>query len=138
MKEITAYLNFDGNCRQAMTFYAKCLGTELELMSFSQAPMDVPKGAEDRIMHARLTKNGSPVLMASDTPPGMPLHAGNNFYVSVNCESMQEIERLFAALGEKGKFTMPLQNMFWGAHFGMLTDQFGINWMFNYELPKQA
>jgi PhnB protein len=138
MKEIVTYLNFDGKTRAAMTFYAKSLGTELELMPFSHGQCDVPKGAEDRIMHARLIKNGVPVLMASDTPPGMPLHEGNNFSVSVNCESMQEIERLFAALGEKGNVTMPLQNMFWGAHFGMLTDQFGINWMFNYELPKQA
>ena len=135
MKEITTYLMFDGNCREAMTFYEKCLGADLQIMPFSEAPGDFPPAAKDRVMHASLTR-GQANLMASDTMPGMPLQQGNNFSVSINCESLQEIERLFTAFGENGKVTMPLQDTFWGARFGMLTDQFGINWMFNFELPK--
>ena len=140
MKGIHVYLNFDGNCREAMKFYEKCLGGELFIMPFSEGPKqfgfsDFPKEAHDRIMHASLTK-GSVILMASDTMPGMPFQQGNNFAVSINCESLQEIQRLFGALGEKGKVTMPLQDAFWGSHFGMLTDQFGINWMFSFEKPK--
>jgi len=87
-------------------------------------------------MHARLAK-GSAVLMASDTMPGMPFHQGNNFSVTMACESADEINRLFKAFGENGKVTMALHDAFWGARFGMLTDKFGINWMFNYELPKK-
>jgi PhnB protein len=136
MKEIITYLNFDGNCRDAMKFYERCLGGELQLAPFSEVPGDFPKEAKDRIMHARLTK-GSAALMASDTMPGMPFKQGNNFSISIHCESLQELERLFTALGERGKVTMPLQDTFWGARFGMLTDQFGINWMFNFEQPKQ-
>jgi PhnB protein len=136
MKEINAYLNFDGNCREAMTFYAKCLGAELEMLPFSEVPGDLPKQAKDRIMHARLTK-GSAVVMASDTMPGMPFQQGNNFSVSINCENLQEIDQLFAALSEKAKVTMPLQETFWAARFGMLTDQFGINWMLNFEKPTE-
>ena len=49
-----------------------------------------------------------------------------------------EVDQLFAALGEKGTPVMPAQDMFWGAYFGMLTDQFGINWMFNFETPKSS
>lgn len=143
MKEIATYLTFDGNCRQAMTFYEKCLGADLHLMTFAEMPSDLPgeakgakdkKDAKDRIMHAKLTK-GAAVLMASDTMPGMPFQQGNNFSVSINCESLQEIEKLFTALSEKGKVTMPLQDTFWGAHFGMLMDQFGIHWMFNFDKP---
>ena len=140
MKEMTPYLNFNGNCREAMTFYAECLGAELQIMPFSQAPKDqfnFPEEAKDKVMHARLTK-GSAVLMASDCPPGMPLQQGNNFSVSVNCDSSEEVDRLFAALGKNGNAMMPAQDTFWGAHFGMLTDQFGINWMFNFDKPKQA
>lgn len=139
MKELNTYLTFDGNCREAMTFYEKCFGAELQVMSFADAPpgqVECAKEAKDRVMHARLTK-GPAVLMASDTMPGMPFQQGNNFSITINCESAQEIERLFAAFGEKGKVKMPLQDTFWGAHFGMLTDQFGINWMFNFEKPKQ-
>lgn len=137
MKEVVTYLNFDGNCREAMSFYGKCLGAELQLMPFSEAPGGCPGGAKDRIMHARLT-NGSVILMASDTQPGMPFQQGNNFSVSVQCGSLQEIESLFTAISEKGKVTMPLQDTFWGARFGMVLDQFGIQWMFNFVHPKQA
>jgi PhnB protein len=136
MKALVTYLNFDGNCAEAMKFYAQCLQAELSIMPFSEAPGDFPKDAKDRVMHARLTKAGSPILMASDTMPGRPYKPGANFSISVDCESLQETETLFAALAEKGKVTMPLQDTFWGARFGMLTDQFGINWMFNFELPK--
>jgi PhnB protein len=137
MKELTTYLKFDGNCRQAMKFYERCLGGELHMMPFSEVPGDHPKEAKDRIMHARLAK-GSISLMASDTMPGPPLTLGNNVDLCVDCESLQEIEKLFAALGENGKVTMTLQDTFWGARFGMLTDQFGIHWMFNFEKPKTA
>lgn len=136
MKDINAYLIFDGNCREAMTFYEKCLGGDLQLMPFSQMPGDIPKEAKDRIMHSRLTQ-GAAVLMASDTMPGHPFQQGNNFWISLLCESVQEIEKVFNAIGEKGKVSMPLQQTFWAARFGMLTDQFGVNWMFNLEQPPK-
>ncbi len=135
MKAVTTYLTFDGNCREAMTFYGNCLGADLHAMPFSDMPGNVPAQAKDRIMHARLIK-GTTLLMASDSMPGMPFQQGNNFSVSVECESLEEIERLFAAIGENGAIKMPLQDVFWGARFGMLTDRFGINWMFNFEKPK--
>lgn len=135
MKEFNAYLNFDGNCRQAMEFYEKCLGAELQIMPFSQGPMEVPKGAEDKVLHARLAK-GTQAIMASDCLPGMPLQQGNNFSISINCDSRAEVDKLLSSLGEKGKLGMDAQGTFWGTYFAMATDQFGINWMFNYEVPK--
>lgn len=140
MKSVITNLNFDGNCREAMEFYAKCLGAELELMPFSSMPGEASQKvdwAADRIMHARLSKGGV-LVMASDTIPGAPFVQGNNFYVCINCESREEIEKLFGALSEKGNVSMPLQDTFWGAHFGMLTDRFGIGWMLNFPLPAQA
>ena len=136
MKEIAAYLNFNGNCREAMTFYAKCLGTELQLIPFSDMPGDHPPGTKDRIMHARLSKGPASVLMASDTMAGMPVQQGNNLSIAIQCESLAEIDVFFDALGENGTVTMPLADAPWGARFGMLTDQFGVHWMFNCELPK--
>ena len=138
MKAPVTYLNFDGNTRDAMKFYARCLGGELSIMPFSEAPGDFPKDAKDKVMHARITKNGSTILMASDALAGhgAPFRQGNNFSISLDCESLDEIERLFTAFGENGKATMPLQDTFWGARFGMITDQFGTNWMFNFEMPK--
>jgi PhnB protein len=134
MRATTAYLTFNGNCRQAMEFYAKCLGAELHMMRFADAPFDSPKEAKDKIIHARLAK-GATVVMASDAMPGMPFQQGNNFSLAIDCESAEEVDKLFAALGEKGKVTMPAQETFWAARFGMVTDQFGINWMFNLDKP---
>ncbi len=143
MKEITAYLMFDGQCREAMTFYAHCMGAELQMQDYSQAPGGAPtevRSAKERIMHSKLTKNGA-MLMASDTMPGAEHKAGDNFMgenfsVAIGCDSEEEIDRLFQALGEGGTVTMPLQDMFWGARFGMLKDRFGINWMLNYDKPR--
>jgi len=136
MKALVTYLNFDGNAREAMTFYAKCLGGDLTLSPFSEMPGNHPPEAKDRIMHARISNGSDAVLMASDTMPGMPFHLGNNFSVSIPCESAQEIDQLFAALSEGGKVSMPLADQFWGARFGMLTDRFGIHWMLNFDHPK--
>lgn len=134
MQTIDGYLFFDGNCRQAMEFYAKCLGAELHAMKYSDAP-NSPQGDGDKIMHAAITK-GTTNLMASDWAAPVPFERGNNFSLCVNCDSREEIERLFSAFGENGQVTMPLADTFWGAHFGMLTDQFGVNWMFNFQLPQ--
>lgn len=140
MKAIITYLTFDGSCKAAMEFYARCLGGELMSSPFSAGPGDQAKieKVKDRLMHARITANGRPVLMASDIMPGMPFYPGNNFSVSVGCESLEEVKKLFAALSENGTVTMPLQDQFWGSHFGMLRDQFGIQWMLDYEYPKQG
>jgi len=68
----------------------------------------------------------------------VPFKQGNNFLINLDCETVQEIDRLFAAFGDQGKVTMPLQETFWAARFGMLTDRFGVNWMFNLDKPAQG
>ena len=136
MKNVTAYLHFDGNCRQAMQFYQKCLGTEIQMSLYPDAKGQLSNDPGAKIMHSQLLQNGQPVLMASDMPPGSSVRSGNNFSVSVECDSVEEIERLFRAVGEKGQVRVPLANMPWGARLGMLTDQFGIQWLFNCNLPR--
>ena len=138
MKEATPYLIFDGHCREAVTFYQQCLDAQLYMMPYSDMPGGAPPGVTDRIIHARLMKKGVPLLMASDSTPDKPVQQGNHVFISLNCESAQEVERLFTALGERGNAIMPVQETFWAVRFGMLTDRFGINWMFNFEKPKQA
>jgi len=140
MNATVAFLHFDGNCREAMEFYRKCFEAELFLLPFSEVPGDLlteSQKAQNRIMHSTLTK-ASTLLMAADTMPGAPLRRGDDFSVLVQCGGLPEQEKLFAALGEGGKVTMPLQATFWGARFGMLTDRFGIRWMLNFSLPKQG
>jgi PhnB protein len=108
-----------------MQFYANSLGAELQLMKFSEGPSPVPPESKDRIMHACLTK-GPAVLMASDNMPGMEYHQGDNYFVNLNCDSVEEIEKYFSATGEKGTIIMPLQETFWAKRFAMLRDRFGV------------
>ncbi|RXH54981.1 VOC family protein [Granulicella sibirica] len=137
MQWINGYLTFDGNCREAMEFYKKSLEAELEIMPVmdEQGKPKLTEDGKERIMHAKLSGGGG-LLMASDAMGGMPVQVGNNFSLAIQNESVEEQDKFFAALGEGGKVTMPLQDTFWGARFGMLTDQFGINWMFNLDKPK--
>ncbi len=96
MKGAITYLNFDGSCREAMTFYGKCFQADPNFTPFSAGPPDLPavvKTAPDRILHAELT-SGPVVLMASDVLPGMPFQRGNNFSICIDFETQPEMERL--------------------------------------------
>ena len=137
MKAFHTYLNFDGNTREAMTFYQQCLDADLAIQIYADAKIDAPPGGENRTIHARLQK-GSAILMASDIMPGMEFTQGNNFFVSIDCESIAETDRLFSAFKGGGKVLVEPQDMFWGAYFGMLTDKFGVSWMFNCERTKKG
>ena len=137
MADTTPYLFFDGDCRQAMEFYKSCFGGELNVMGYGDAPPQegCPPADKDRVMHAALF-GGQFRLMASDVS-GTPLKKGDNVHVSVNCASLDEIQRLFGAVGKGGKVDVALHDAFWGSKFGMLTDRFGVHWMFSFATSKQ-
>lgn len=137
MKAVQPYLNFNGDAEAAFNFYVEAIGGEiLFIQRFSDAPQDQDMGADkNKILHLSATINGT-TLMASDCPPGVSVSLGNNISLSLNMESAEELDIKFAKLAEGGKITMPVQDTFWGARFGMLVDKFGINWMFNYDYPK--
>jgi PhnB protein len=150
MKAFQPYLNFQGNTREAMTFYQKCIDGELFIQTAGEMQMppdqvDAMKkeGASmqrpdpDFVVHARLTK-GTAIIMASDAMAGAPFNVGNNVWVNIDCDSIPEIEKFFAAFSEGGHVLMPLADQFWNARFGMLTDKFGINWMFNCDLAPKS
>ncbi|MDL5032063.1 VOC family protein [Pelomonas sp. APW6] len=133
-----AYLSFDGCCDAALDFYAACLGGRKTMRStYAEAPaspdMPAPPDAwKDRIMHARLEACGL-TLMGSDMPPGMPFEGYKGFTLTVPARDKAEGERLFRALSDGGKVTMPYGATFWSPGFGMLVDRFGVPWMVNTE-----
>ena len=136
MKSVTPYLNFNGDCRDAMTFYKNCLGAELQLTPFMDDKGQPLSDPSARIMHSRILVGGQPILQASDTQPGDDVTIGNNVQVCIDCETVDEIDRLFAAFAKGSQIRLPLDTMFWGARFGMLTDPYGVLWMFNCYLNK--
>jgi PhnB protein len=92
---------------------------------------------KDHVLHSTLKNgNGSEILMAADLWAGTPHQPGNNFTVTIQSDNPGEGERLFTALSDGGKVTMPFQETFWAARFGALTDRFGIQWTVNCAVPK--
>lgn len=132
MKEFTPYLNFDGNTKEVMTYYHGIIGGDLRVMTFGDVDPNASAEMKDRVMHARIT-NGSTVLMASDSQPQMRVFVGNNFWLNLTCESDAEVQKLYDALSAGGKGIMPPADQFWGAHFAMCADKYGMSWMLNHE-----
>ncbi|MFL5809928.1 MAG: VOC family protein, partial [Flavisolibacter sp.] len=93
MAQINAYLNFNGNCREAMSFYKDCLGGELMLQTVGDTPKEVqcPTAMKHQIMHSSLTK-GQMLLMGSDMVGAEGFIKGNTMALSINCSSEDEIE----------------------------------------------
>jgi PhnB protein len=134
--QVSPYLWFNGNCEEAFKFYEKCFGGKIEAMlphAGSPAEKAVPAQWGSKIMHAMMRLDGQ-MLMASDVPPSS-YQQPNGFHVSVQVEKPEEAERIFAALAEDGKVSMPLAETFWAFRFGMLVDRFSIPWMINCSKP---
>jgi PhnB protein len=134
MTQINAYITFNGNCRKAMEFYKECLGGELILQTVGGSPIEAqcPAAMKDHILHASLAKDGL-LLMASEMIGPGGYRAGNNIALSLNCSSEKEINEFFSKLSAGAEIIHSLRTEFWGAIFGVLTDQFGIKWMLNYD-----
>jgi PhnB protein len=136
MKTLNPYLTFEGNCREAMEYYKKALNPELfTLQSFEEAHQEVADAYKKHIIHSELKADGVH-FMASDGMPGWKAVSGNNVTMSIDFSDGAEQEKIWKVLAEGGKITMPMQDTFWGARFGMLTDRFGIQWMLNFTKPK--
>jgi len=133
MPKLNAYLSFDGNCAEAMKFYAQVLNAKLEAhITYGQVPGDqpCPPAHANRIMHAYLVHPDFE-LMAGDTPPGIPYQGVSGVMMALTYSTAAEGRRAFNALAEGGKVTMPLGETFWADSFGMVTDRFGTPWGVN-------
>lgn len=143
MKAVHPYLNFPGTTEQAFLFYRSVFGGEFTVLQrFGDLPGNDQAPAPDKakIMHVSLPLSGGSVLMATDAceSMGQKLIIGNNFSISLECESEAEVTRLFTALIAGGKAEMSPQKTFWGAFFAVGSDRFDIQWMMNYTFPRAA
>ena len=131
---VQPYLFFDGRCEEALGFYGKVVGAQVDLMMrFKDSPEPlppgfVPAGYENKVMHSTF-RIGQTIIMASDEPQhGAKFGA---FSLSFTVPADAEADRVFASLAEGGQVLMPLTKTFWSPRFGMLTDRFGLRWMVN-------
>jgi PhnB protein len=134
MTQINSYLTFSGNCREAMTFYKDILSGELYFQTIGESPLadQMPQDMKDCILHATLTTKGF-VIMGSDMTPETGLVKGNTLSLMLNCSSEEDLRMFFEKLSNGGIVKHTLESTFWGALFGDLTDQFGNNWILNFD-----
>jgi len=130
---VQPYLNFDGSCAEALDFYKKTLGAEINMMmrfADSPTPPDpgmVPPGSEDKIMHAQFMIGASTIMASDGRCTGKPMFQGVSLSVSADDDS--SAERMFAELAQGGQVQMAMTTTFFAARFGMVADKFGVSWM---------
>ena len=131
MNEITPYLIFNGNCREALLFYKETLnGKIISMKTFAEAPVELSPAHPERIFDSHFEANGI-TLRASDSQPEQEVTVGGNFSLFVTFSDNEELENVFSKLSAGGSVWMPLSNSPEGK-FGMLVDKFGIQWMLNW------
>lgn len=133
--KITAYLNFPGNCREALAYYEKHLDAKTLVISTWEhmpGPQNLPPAInKESVMHAR-TQIGETLVMASDGPKAEPMRSA---YLCISVNSNEDAERIYKALTDSGEVFMAMNETFFAHRFGQLRDKFGINWMVIHEKP---
>ncbi len=140
---VDLFINFDGNCREAVEYYAKVFRSETppRFMTFGEMPPDprfpITDEMRDLVMYSSLPVSGSN-LMFSDVTPGMKLVVGNNISITVGSTDMSEIDRMYEEMKAGGSVEMELQETFWSKRYGAVTDRYGIHWQFSHDDGRPA
>lgn len=133
------YLMFEGSAEEAIGFYVRTLGAEVEMMMRASeapeppadgacaAPEGMPPMPGDKILHASLRIGTTRVMMSDGMCSGRPEFKG--ILLSLSVASVAEAERLYGALAEGGQAHMPMAPTFFSPAFGMVADRFGVGWM---------
>ncbi len=128
--QVQAYLQFDGRCEEALNFYKRALGAEIEaLMRFKENPdaKMTPEGAEEKVMHSCFRVGDTRIMASDGYCKGSPSFEG--FSMALQTPSRAEAERLAKALADGGEMQMPITETFFSTGFGMVKDRFGVHWM---------
>lgn len=132
---VQPYLSFEGRCEEAIEFYRKALGAEVQMLLRMKDSPDpyppgmLPPGGEDKVLHSTLRIGDSTVMASDGECNGSPNFGGISLALSVSSD--EEAARVFEALADGGQVTMPLSKTFFSSGFGLLTDRFGVSWMIN-------
>ena len=145
MAKINPYLHFVGNTEEVFNFYKSVFGGEFAtVMRYGDVQgqegcESLPDEDKQKIMHIALPLSDGHVLMGTDAVGEYAEDAkfGNNISLSISADSKEEADKVFNGLAESGTVTMPLGDTFWGAYFGMLKDKYDIQWLVNYDYPKE-
>lgn len=128
MLSMSPYIVFNGEAREALTFYQSVFGGDLHTTTFSE--FGGPAGSEQEIMHGQLTTS-SFVLMASDNPDKTSPRGPGNVTICLWGDDVDTGRAWFAALAEGAQVNMDFAEQIWGDWYGDVTDRFGVSWGIN-------
>ena len=146
MARVSIYLNTMGQTEEQFRFYGAAFGTEpTGLQRMSDIPAQpgqpaLPDDERDAVMHVELEILGGTVLMGTDMLESMGhvMRVGNNVSINLEPDSLDDAQRIFDALADGATEVVPLSPMFWGAHWGVLLDRYGVRWMVNCPSPAES
>ncbi|AIY15198.1 VOC family protein [Cellulophaga baltica] len=127
---VQAYLAFNGNCQEALSFYGDIFNAEIKnRQTYEDKKIDVPSNYRKKLQHAELKGKGVN-FMAYDASPDTPINNGSQIHMSVDLDTVEEAEKIFTKLSSGGQIHHEFREREWG-HFGRCNDQYGISWMVN-------
>ncbi len=132
---LNPYLNFNGNARQALEFYASVFGGSPALSTFADFGAQGSPDA-DRIMHGMLETDAGYTIMAADITSEMGYQPMAGSSVSLSGDDADALHGYWEKLSAGGTTTMPMQKQVWGDEFGMCVDKFGVPWLVNISQPQ--
>jgi PhnB protein len=131
--KLIPYLNFQGDCEEALNIYKDIFGGKIETIErYDNPAMKAPENYKTKILHA-VFKTGDIEFFASDAFPGKTLEMSGRIGLSLAFDNIDNAKKVFSRLSENGKVNVPFEKQFWGAWHGNLVDRFGIYWMVNCE-----
>ena len=139
--QLEMFINFNGNCREAVEFYARVFkSTVNNLMTYGDAPPDpnyaMPEADKDRVMYAGIPFGGMTVMFM-DYPSGSEMAVGDNIHPTISADDKDEVTRIFNELKEGGEVRAELGRTFFSEWYGMVTDKFGVTWqILHYIRPE--
>ena len=120
MRGASPYI-FVENCLEIIEYYRNILSGDIR---------NVQQNDDGKCLHAELVVGDSIIHFSDDFGK---TKQGDNVRVSLECESEEEITRIYNDLSVSGNVTVELQDTSWGALHANLVDQFGVGWLLNYQ-----
>jgi PhnB protein len=150
---LAPHLNFDGNAREALAFYADALGAEAVVRTYAEFGMPAGLPDSDRVVWGQVATSGGvrimaydvptqPVAVSSTQPPaasstqvgatrrenGLTL-TDQPYFLAVSSSSLEQATARWDVLAVGATVLEPLAASAWSSGFGMLTDSFGVTWV---------
>jgi PhnB protein len=138
MALINPHINFNGNAEEAFHFYKSVFGGEfakiIRFKDIASPEYPVAEKEANKIMHMALPI-GKNVLIGNDVPESMGRvnENENRSKIAISAESREEANKLFSGLSAGGTIEVPIDDSPWGSCFGMFRDQFGIEWIVDFD-----